>query len=251
MVSDKRISKETDPGRQRALLTEEAQRNKLLGSMGPSRLKSLVQKMELVAFRPKQVLHVRDAPLGQAYFPLSGVISLVMPSNGKLVEVGMVGDEGVFGLPLLFGTRSCPMTAISQVGGHAMRLPADRFVERSARDSGLESALKGYAYAFTIMLAQGSVCNCAHSIEQRCARWLLMAHDRVHSDDFALTQAFLAQILGVRRPSVSEVAEKLQRRRLIRYWQGRMTILDRRGLEGLTCICYSIIRKEFERMRLM
>src|SRR5512135_1117934 len=101
------------------------------------------------------------------------------------------------------------------------------------------------------MLAQGAVCNAAHSIEQRFARWLLMASDRVRGQEFPLTQAFLAEILGVRRPSVSEVAEKLQRRRLIKYWQGSMTILDRRGLEALTCTCYSAVRREFERMHLV
>ncbi|MBZ5583344.1 MAG: Crp/Fnr family transcriptional regulator [Acidobacteriia bacterium] len=214
-------------------------------------LSQFVDAMELVALRPPQVVHLREAPLSHVYFPISGLISLVMPSNGKFVETGIVGAEGFFGLPLLFGVDHCPMTAISQLSGHAMRIQADVFRARFRRDAGLASALDRYGYAFTVMLAQGSVCNSAHSIEQRCARWLLAAHDRVGEGELPLTQAYLAQILGVRRPSVSEVAEKLQRRRLIKYGQGRITILDRGGLEGLACLCYSIIRSEFKRVRLM
>jgi CRP-like cAMP-binding protein len=173
-----------------------------------------------------------------------------MPSNGKFVEAGIVGAEGFFALPLLFGVEHCPMTAITQIGGRAMRVPADLFQSRFRRDAGLASALDRYGYAFTIMAAQGAVCNSAHSVEQRCARWLLSAHDRT-GGELPLTQAYLAQMLGVRRPSVSEVAEGLQRRRVIRYAQGRITILDRRGLEAMACLCYSIIRGEFERVRLM
>ncbi len=214
-------------------------------------LARLVQAMELVPLKQAHLLHLQGAPLTYVYFPLSGLISVVMPSNGKSVETGIVGAEGFFGVPLLFGVDHCPMAAITQMDGHAMRAPAEVFRDHLRRDAPLASALNRYGYAFMVMVAQGAVCNGAHSVEQRCARWLLAAHDRVEGGELPLTQAYLAQMLGVRRPSVSEVAEKLQRRRLIKYGQGRITILDRRGLEGMSCICYSIIRGEFERVQLM
>ncbi len=161
----------------------------------------------------------------------------------------MIGSEGFFGLPLLFGTESCPMTALCQVPGEVCRLKADDFRELLRTDELFVAALNRYAQAYSVMVAQGALCLNAHRLEQRCAKWLLMAYDRLRVDGFPLTQESLAQMLGVRRSTVSEVAETMQEQGLIRYSRGRMTILDRRGLEELTCNCYRVIRAELNRNR--
>ncbi len=159
----------------------------------------------------------------------------------------MMGEEGFFGLPLFFGSDSCPMTAVAQVGGHAIRMKACDFLEAFRADQRFSAALGRYAQAYSVMVAQTAVCFSAHRVEQRCAKWLLMAHDRLRTDQFPLTQEFLAEMLGVRRSTVSEVAERMRRQGLIRYRQGRMTILDRHGLEELSCDCYGVIGREFAR----
>jgi CRP-like cAMP-binding protein len=207
-----------------------------------------MEVIEPLEFKPKQVVHRRNAPLRHVYFPMGGLISVLMPSNGKSVEVAMIGNEGFFGLPVLFRTDSCPMTALAQMAAPGVRLRADAFQEIVRTDDAFAIALGRYAQAYTVMVAQGAVCNSAHRLEQRCAKWLLMAHDRLGIDQFPLTQLFLAQMLGVRRATVSEVAEKMQEEGLISYRQGKMTILDRRTLEEVSCVCYGVIRREFDRM---
>lgn len=201
---------------------------------------------ETVEVKARQVLHLHDKPLSFAIFPCDALVSVTMRSNGKAVEIAMIGDEGLFGLPLFFGTDNCPMTALVQVGGHAIRIGARDFVRVIAADPAFAAALGRYAQSFSVMIAQSAVCFATHVVEQRCAKWLLMAHDRVRTDVFPLTQELLAQMLGVRRSTVSEVAERMQHDGLIRYRQGRMTILDRHGLEELTCPCYGVMNKQID-----
>lgn len=223
-------------------------RSRLLSALPEATQARLVKILEPLEFKAKQVVHRHNAPLRHAYFPVRGLISVLMPSNGKSVEVAMIGDEGFFGLPLLFRSDSCPMIALSHVVGQGVRLKAEAFHEVLRSDEAFAIAMGKYAQAYTVMIAQGAVCNSAHRLEQRCAKWLLMAHDRLGVDEFPLTQDFLAQMLGVRRATVSEIAEKLQEDGLIRYRQGKMTILDRRTLEEVSCVCYKVIRREFDRM---
>lgn len=222
--------------------------SRLLATLPQSTQARLAELLEPLELKPKQLVHRKNAPLRYLYFPIRGLISVLMPSNGKSIEIAMIGDEGFFGLPLLFRTDSCPMIALSHSAGHGVRLRADAFLEVFGSDEAFAVTLSRYAQAFTIMIAQGAVCNGAHKLEQRCAKWLLMAHDRLGMDEFPLTQLFLAQMLGVRRATVSEVAEKLQAEGLIRYRQGKMTILDRRTLEDVSCGCYRVVRHEFDRM---
>ena len=226
------------------------QDNRLLASLSPASLERVAPALESVPLRPRHVVHRRNARLTHAYFPCGGLVSVVMQSNGDSVEVAMVGNEGLFGLSLLFGADRCPMTALAQVGGPAVRLEAGLFRELLQEDKPFADTVGRYAHAYTVMIAQGAVCNSSHKLERRCARWLLMAHDRVRQDEFPLTQAFLAQMLSVRRSTVSEVAEKMRANGLIGYRQGRVRILNRRGLEELACGCYGIIRGEFRRMGL-
>ncbi len=222
--------------------------NRLLAALPARSMAALSHELEPFTLSPKLVLHRRNAPLRHVYFPCSGLISFVMPAGDKWVEVGVAGSEGFFGLPIYFGTERCPMGAVSQAPGVALRMAAGSFVQRIRSEPALGAIIGRYAHVFTFMLAQSAVCNNTHRIEQRCARWLLMAHDRLQTDSFVLTQQSVSQMLGVRRPSISAVAEKLQAQRLISYRQGRMTILDRPGLEQLSCECYPALTREFDRI---
>ncbi len=222
--------------------------NLLLANLGELTLQRFGKKVHTVTLKSKQVIHRANATLRYAYFPRAGMISLVVAANGKSVEIAVIGAEGFFGLPLLFRTSSCPMTAVSQVGGDAFKLKAEDFQEMVRTDECFADAVHHYAHAQSIMVAQGAVCHSAHKIEQRCAKWLLMAQDRLGGNQFPLTQEFLAQMLGVRRSTVSEVAAELQKQKLISYRQGRMQILSRQGLEETSCSCYVSVRMEFERV---
>jgi CRP-like cAMP-binding protein len=220
--------------------------NLLLAGLPETSQKLLNEVTETIEVKTRQVLHAQDKPLHYAIFPCDALVSVTMRSNGKAVEIAMIGDEGFFGMPLFFGTDNCPMTALVQVGGRAIRIKARDFQQAISADRVFAAALGRYAQSFSVMLALSAVCYATHVVEQRCAKWLLMAHDRVRTDVFPLTQELLAQMLGVRRSTVSEVAERMQHDGLIRYRQGRMTILDRPGLEELTCPCYGVERRQID-----
>lgn len=222
--------------------------NRLLDALPAGSRQALAGRLEFVRLAPKHFLHRHGERLRYAYFPSTGMLSLTMLAGSKSVEVAMVGDEGMFGLPLLFGSQKCPMAAISHVGGEVARLEAHAARDHFVNDPAFAALLGRYAQAFMAGLGQGVVCTKMHRIEQRCARWLLMAQDRLHADEFAMTQDALARTLSVRRPSVSEAAEQLQQRGLIRYRLGRVEILNRPGLEKAACECYRAMRKELARI---
>jgi CRP-like cAMP-binding protein len=162
--------------------------------------------------------------------------------------VSTIGREGTTALPAFLGSRTSPNTLVCQIAGDAIRLPTSELPALLQGDGVLHDVLHRYTYATIVLLAQSVACNRAHSIEERACRWLLMTHDRVDEDTFELTQEFLAQMLGVRRASVSVTQGVLQSAGLIRYTRGRITVLDRVRLEESACECYSIIRDEFARM---
>ena len=220
--------------------------NKILSGLPDVSRRPLISLMERISLRSRQILHPHDKPLKFVFFPCDALVSVLMRSNGKTVEVAMVGNEGFFGLPVLFGTEKCPMAALVQVAGEAYRMPVRDFKRVLQADPYLKTELGKYAQAYSVMLGQTAVCFSAHMVEQRCAKWLLMAHDRLQADEFPMTQEFLAQMLGVRRSTVNEIADRMRSEGLIRYRQGRITIADRAGLEALTCSCYGVIRNEFE-----
>jgi CRP-like cAMP-binding protein len=168
--------------------------------------------------------------------------------EGGTVEVGTVGNEGMAGLPVLLHTDTMPTKGFIQVEGHGMRLTPERF-RAAVRDlPHFERVLFRYAQALFDLVAQSAACNRLHSLEERCARWLLMTADRVQGDTMPLKQQFLAAMLGVHRPAVTVAAGTLQRAGFIRYTRGRVTILDRSGLEAASCPCYGIVRRSFERV---
>ena len=203
----------------------------------------------MVTVGRKHVVFEKDKPISHVYFPTDGVISLVAPLDGGLnVEIATVGREGMVGLALFLGTETMPFRAFGQIAGVALRLEAAAFRAEIERSVALVRILNRYTQALLTQIAQSAACNCVHSVEKRCARWLLQTHDRLEADHYLLTQEFLAQMLGVRRASVSEAAGGLQKAKLIRYTNGRLTILDRRGLEVVACGCYRVIRQEIDRL---
>jgi CRP-like cAMP-binding protein len=183
------------------------------------------------------------------YFPTDGVISLVTPvQTGAIVEVATIGNEGVVGVPLVQPLTGFAVRAITQVAGHGLRLEASRFTELVANSRTFQTLIERYTQALFGQIAQAAACNRLHSSEERLSRWLLMSRDRVESDDFMITQEFLAQMLGARRSTVSVSAGILQRAGLIRYARGHVTIVDRSGLEAVSCECYGVIKTELDRV---
>lgn len=223
--------------------------NRLLSVLAADALERLRPHLEPVALTLRATLYRPNEPISHVYFPCNAVCSLILTLEGGVtVEFGTVGNEGLLGLPVFLGADSTPGEAFAQVAGRALRLPADILRQQTAGGGALHDLLQRYAQAFTNQIAQTAACNRAHSVDERCARWLLMTHDRVGGDRFRLTQQFLAQMLGVRRATVNTAASILQRAGFIRYSRGVIAVADRPGLESAACTCYRTVREEFERL---
>jgi CRP-like cAMP-binding protein len=228
------------PAARRALLAKESAGNTLLAALPRAELWRLHAGLERVALKFGEVLHEIGAPIRDIYFPVDCVISLRMPIEGHHpLEVGLVGREGMVGISLALGTGVSSARALVQAAGAALRISAARFGEALRECPSLRLELNRYAGAKLEMARQAVACNCFHTVEARLARCLLMTSDRARLGEFTLTQAFLANALGVRRATVNEAANPLQRRRLIRYSRGSIRILDRQGLEAAACACYT------------
>ena len=223
--------------------------NRVLSSLTRDLQIRLLPRMEKMSLSIRQILYAADDAISHAWFPLSGVVSLVMTlKSGETVEVATVGNEGVAGTPLLFGADRGPLKAVCQVAGQALRMRADNFRRSLDEQPEFAEIVRRYAQGMFDQVVQTTACNHVHSVQQRMCRWLLMTHDRVGADEFHLTQEFLAQMLGVRRPSVTVAAGHLQRAGLIRYRRGRIRISDRAGLEVGACACYDSLRRELDRL---
>lgn len=224
-------------------------KNRLLSALSPADYKRLLPHLELVHLEMKHVAYETNQPIEYAYFPLTGLASMVtLMKGGKSVEVATIGNEGMIGLPLFLGVDRTAGRAFTQVPGDSLRISADQFQKEVRRQGGLARMLQLYTQALLVQISQAMACNGIHLIYQRTARWLLMTHDRVATDRFPLSQEFLGQMLGVRRAGVSEVASKLQKAGLIRYSRGTIEIVDRAGLEAAACECYGVIQAEFIRL---
>jgi CRP-like cAMP-binding protein len=223
--------------------------NGVLSRLSQDDLEHLLPRMERCALEHRQMLVEANEPIRFVHFPLSGVISLVIGTvNGATLEVAMVGNEGVIGLPVLFGAESTPISAVVQVPGEALRMSAPAFQAEVEIYGALVRQLHLHAHALLFQIAQSTACTHHHSVTQRCARWLLTAHDRMGDGEFALTQEALAQMLGVRRASISAAAGQLQELGLIRYRRGYVTLVDRQALEQASCECYRIVKAEYDRL---
>jgi len=223
--------------------------NRLLAGLPHEVRERLLPKLEPVSLEFRQVLAGPDGPAPHVYFPTSGVVSLVTyMADGQGAEVGIVGSEGVACVSAFLGGGHEAGRVFCQVPGEALRMEAGALREETRGGGPLSEALLRYAQALLVMVSQSTACNRLHTAEQRLCRWLLMTHDRAGGDQFAITQEFMADMLGVRRPTVSIVASALQEAGLIRYSRGKMTVADRAGLEGAACECYARVRDEFRRL---
>ncbi|MDQ5852480.1 MAG: Crp/Fnr family transcriptional regulator [Chloroflexota bacterium] len=224
-------------------------RNRLLAALPTEQRARLLEKLEPVSLRLKEIVYDVNQPISHVYFPNTGVFSLLtIMQDGAAVEVGTVGYEGMVGLPVFLGADSTPSQAFSQIPGESLRMAADVFKAEVANDGPLQGLLNRYTQGLFNQLAQSAACNRLHTVDERLARWLLMTHDRVGQETFPLTHEFMAHMLGVRRATVTVVAGRLQQAGMIRYSRGRITVVDRPGLEAASCECYGITRAEFERL---
>lgn len=224
-------------------------RNRILEALPAQERERLEGSLERVSLKVRRVVFEPNQPIRDVWFPVDAVVSILgLLEDGSGIETATVGCEGMVGVPIYLGASQVPAQAFAQVPGDAWRMPADALRQEVRRGGMLPRLLGRYTHAMFTLVAQSSACNRKHSVEQRCARWLLMTHDRVPGDTFDLTQQFLSQMLGVRRATVSDAATALQARGLVEYTRGRMTIVDRPGLEEAACGCYGIIRAEFGRM---
>lgn len=224
-------------------------RNRVLDRLPRNELSRIKQALTEIDAAIRDEIYEPNKPFKHVYFPETAIASVVnVLDDGREFEVATIGYEGMVGLAVFLGTKRTPARAFWQVAGTAFRLDA-AFLEKEKRSgSALGATLALYTQGFFAQIAQSVTCNRVHSLEQRCARWLLMTHDRVPGNDYPLKQEFLAQMLGVRRAGVSEVAGRLQRKGLIKYSRGCMSVTDRPSLERLSCECYQIVAREYRRL---
>ena len=222
--------------------------NRLLGTLPRKVQQRMLQRCEPVELAYGLILNESGEHIRHVYFPTSSFISLVTVLKSKAsLEVGLIGNEGMLGVSLALGVDTSPMRALVQGAGGALRMPAAIFRSELEHSPALRHDLDRYIYVLLAQLAQTAACTCFHVLEARLARWLLMTHDRAHADHFYLTHALLAEMLGVRRSGVTRAAGELQRKKLIHYSRGDVTVLDRKGLERASCECYAAVQADYER----
>ncbi|HJR65015.1 MAG TPA: Crp/Fnr family transcriptional regulator [Gemmatimonadaceae bacterium] len=224
------------------------ERNRLLKALSPEVYARLVDEAESLELGAKQVLWPAGVPIRSVYFPRTCVVSLIVPLHeDRPIEAATVGNEGFVGAPVALGVQTTTITAIAQVAGTGLRLPAATFAALNSEHAELRLLVLAHAHTLMEQAAQTVACNRRHELSERCARWLLMTHDRVGASSFGLTQDFLAIMLGVRRAGVTVAAGTLQRAGLLKYSRGRVEVLDRDGLEAASCECYRVLADSYER----
>jgi CRP-like cAMP-binding protein len=223
--------------------------NSLLNALPESDVQRLLVKMERVSLPSKKVLHLPGDEITSAHFIESGIIAiLVVLKNGDYAEVGVVGREGVIGLPLIFGAHRSPNEAMVVAAGSAMEIRYEDLRPELEQCPSLRRLMTQYLRAFYTQVSQTAACNGHHTLEQRLARWLLLAHDRSNSDTLDLTHEALSMMLCVHRPAISIAANNMQRLGILEYRRGRVQILDRAALEMVSCECYRAVQQEVNRL---
>jgi CRP-like cAMP-binding protein len=217
--------------------------NRLLAALPRKEYQGLLAGLEPVTLTYGEVLYARGEPIRHVYFPNDSLVSLLTTAEGHhALEVGLVGREGMVGISLALGIEVASVRALVQGTGKAMRMNAARFLREFRKSLPLQREIHRYTHAKLVQARQTAACNRFHVVEARLARSLLMTSDHVGSDQFLLTQEFLAEMLGVRRVGVSQAASALQRRKLVSYSRGLIRILDRKGLEAASCKCYKVMK---------
>ncbi len=205
--------------------------------------------LELVDMPLGQVLYESGVTLNYVYFPITSIVSLLyVMENGASAEIAVVGNEGVVGISLFMGGESTPSRAVVQSAGTGCRLNAHMIKSEFDRSGPVLHLMLRYTQALITQMAQTAVCNRHHSLDQQLCRWLLLSLDRLQGTVLVMTQELIANMLGVRREGVTEGASKLQKAGLINYTRGRITVLDRKGLEVRTCECYAVVKREYDRL---
>jgi CRP-like cAMP-binding protein len=223
--------------------------NQLLAALPPAALASVVPKLASVPLELRKELYRPDGPIEFVWFPQTDMISLVAHlDDGMQAEVGVLGKEGMLGVPLLSGVDTSFNEAMVQMPGSALRMSATDFRVEVEANAPFRTVLQRYSEAHQAQVMQTAACNGRHGLEQRLARWLLMASDRAEGANLPLTQDFMAMMLGVHRPSITVTAGILQRAGLIKYGNGLVTVLDRDALEATSCECYAAVRRRFARL---
>jgi CRP-like cAMP-binding protein len=223
--------------------------NHLLSALPPADLERLQPKLKLVALPLGKVLYESGSRLRQVYFPTTSIVSLLyLMADGASAEIAVVGNEGIIGVSLFMGGETTPSRAVVQSAGHAYQLSGKVLKEEFTRAGAMQHLLLRYTQALLTQMAQTAVCNRHHSLDQQLCRWLLLSLDRFSGNELVMTQQLIANMLGVRREGVTEAAGKLQDAGLIKYSRGRITVVNRRGLEARTCECYAVVKKESDRL---
>jgi CRP-like cAMP-binding protein len=222
--------------------------NRLLAALPAADFARLRPTLEPVTLVFKNTYAAPGEPVNYVYFPFHGVMSLLVPTpRGGLIEVALVGNEGMVGIHAYLGKPVSPFRVICQVPGNGMRMKITAFQKEMERGGGLAVLLSRFLEGLLIQMAVAGACNRLHAVEQRCARWMLMTHDRVEGADFTLTQEFLAKMLGIRRAGVNAVAASFKQNGIIRYNRGKITVVNRVGLEDTACECYATIKQASEK----
>jgi CRP-like cAMP-binding protein len=223
--------------------------NRLLGSLPDAEWKRWEPALEEVELPLGRVLYESGSTQSHVYFPTTAIVSLLyVMEDGASAEIAVVGNEGIVGVSLFMGGETTPSRAVVQSGGKGYRLSAERMKTEFNRAGPVLHLLLRYTQALLTQMAQTAVCNRHHSLDQQLCRWLLLSLDRMQGNELVMTQELIANMLGVRREGVTEGALKLQRAGLIRYSRGRITVLDRPGLETRSCECYAVVKKEYDRL---
>jgi CRP-like cAMP-binding protein len=225
------------------------QQNHLLAALPAGDYERLVPHLELIPLKLGEVLYEPGVQLRYVYFPTTSIVSLLyVMEDGASAEIAIVGNEGILGISLFMGGETTPSRAVVQSAGYGYRLKAQLLKDEFQRFGPMLHLLLRYTQALITQMAQTAVCNRHHSVDQQLCRWLLLSLDRLASNELSMTQELIANMLGVRREGVTEAAGKLQEAGLISYRRGRITVLDRPGLEARSCECYQVVKKELDRL---
>jgi|SRR5688572_2255622 len=225
--------------------------NRLLACLPDADFKQLRPHLRTVSVKAKHVFHRQDEPIREVYFLNGGVASMTMAmKDGSMVEIATIGKEGFVGVGAYLGASVAAEAMMQVPGGDAEALPVEVFKTQLAKGRAFADCVQRYSQGLLRLMMQSTACMARHNVQDRCCRWLLMTHDRVHSDHFHLSQEFLAMMLGATRPTVTVVARSLQKAGIIEYTHGRITILDRPALEAGACECYASVKEHFDRLGL-
>jgi len=230
-------------------IAPDPRRNQLLAALPEHEWQRWSPQLECVEMPLGQVMYESGRTQSHVYFPIDAIVSLLyVMENGASAEIAVVGNEGIVGISLFMGGESTPSRAVVQSAGQGFRLSARTIKDEFNRSGPVMHLLLRYTQALITQMTQTAVCNRHHTLDQQLCRWLLLSLDRLHGTQLAMTQELIANMLGVRREGVTEAALKLQKAGLIRYSRGRISVLDRPGLEARTCECYAVVKKEYDRL---